>query len=56
VTPSPLTVNGVKGCGESGIIGAPAAVANAIIDALGGTSELNELPFTPERVLRLLAT
>lgn len=53
-TPSPLTVNGVKGCGESGIIGAPAAVGNAIVDALGYKGDLNELPFTPERVHQLM--
>lgn len=51
-TPSPLTVGGMKGCGESGIIGTPAAVGNAIVDALGGKGALNELPFTPERVRR----
>jgi len=34
VTPSPNTVLGQKGSGESGYLGAPAAVANAINDAL----------------------
>jgi carbon-monoxide dehydrogenase large subunit len=53
-TPSPLTVGGMKGCGESGIIGTPAAVGNAIVDALGGAAEVYELPFTPERVWRLV--
>ena len=52
-TPSPLTVGGMKGCGESGIIGGPAAIGNAIVDALGGIGELNELPFDPERVRAL---
>ena len=52
-TPSPLTVGGMKGCGESGIIGAPAAIGNAIVDALGGVGELYALPFTPERVRTL---
>ncbi len=32
--PSPLTVNGVKGMGESGAIAAPAAIACAVADAL----------------------
>ena len=34
---TPCTHNplGVKGCGEAGAIGAPAAVMNAITDALG---------------------
>ncbi|MBM4434692.1 MAG: xanthine dehydrogenase family protein molybdopterin-binding subunit [Chloroflexi bacterium] len=52
-TPSPLTVGGMKGCGESGIIGGPAAIGNAIVDALGGVGELNDLPFDPERVRAL---
>jgi 2-furoyl-CoA dehydrogenase large subunit len=44
-TPSPYTVLGQKGSGESGYLGAPAAVANAINDALGplGVS-INTLP------------
>jgi CO/xanthine dehydrogenase Mo-binding subunit len=33
-TPSPFTVLGQKGSGESGYLGAPAAVASAINDAL----------------------
>ena len=33
-TPSPLTPGGVKGMGEGGTIGAPAAVVNAVADAL----------------------
>lgn len=33
-TPSPLTPGGVKGMGEGGTIGAPAAIANAVADAL----------------------
>jgi CO/xanthine dehydrogenase Mo-binding subunit len=33
-TPSPHTVLGQKGSGESGYLGAPAAIANAINDAL----------------------
>lgn len=50
-SPSPLTVGGVKGCGESAIIGTSAAIGNAIVDALQGRVDMNELPFTPERVL-----
>ena len=34
-TPSPLTTFGQKGSGEAGYLGAPAAIANAINDALG---------------------
>ncbi len=47
-TPSPLTEFGQKGSGEAGYLGAPAAIANAINDALSplGVS-LDELPMTP---------
>jgi carbon-monoxide dehydrogenase large subunit len=44
---------GFRGVGESGSIGAPAAVVNALVAAIG--AELNELPVTPEAVLRALA-
>ena len=50
-SPSPVTVNGVKGMGESGAIAAPAAIACAVADALGG-ARIDRLPLTPERVLR----
>ena len=41
--------------GEGGTIGAPAAVANAIADALAPLGiEINELPVTPERLFRLI--
>lgn len=53
-SPSPFTVGGMKGCGESGIIGGPAAIGNAIVDAIGGDGQLLELPFTPERVRRFV--
>jgi carbon-monoxide dehydrogenase large subunit len=47
---------GYRGLGESGTVGAPAAIANAVADALGSeTAILDELPVTPDRVLRLLA-
>jgi len=46
-TPSPLTTFGQKGSGEAGYLGAPAAVANAINDALAPHGiEINELPMT----------
>jgi len=38
--------------GEGGTIGAPAAVANALADALG--ADIWEIPMTPERIFRLL--
>jgi carbon-monoxide dehydrogenase large subunit len=48
VTPCTHNPLGVKGCGEAGAIGAPAAVINAISDALGVRDV--EMPATPERV------
>jgi len=54
--PSPTTLGGFKGAGEGGTIGAPAAIANAIADALAPLGiEISELPVTPERLFRLLA-
>jgi carbon-monoxide dehydrogenase large subunit len=47
-TPSPDNIRGIKGVGEGGTVGAPAAVANAVCDALEG--ELNELPLSPETI------
>jgi aerobic carbon-monoxide dehydrogenase large subunit len=49
--PSPTTANGVKGVGEGGTVGAPAAVAGAVSNALG--VEVTELPMTPEQIWRL---
>ena len=42
---------GMKGCGEAGTVGALAAVANAVIDALwdAGVRDI-DMPFTPNRV------
>ena len=54
-TPSPTNPLGVKGVGETGSIAAPAAVMNAVVDALAGDG-ITELamPATPERVWRAL--
>ena len=52
-TPSPFTESGIKGMGESGIIGAPAAVVNAVLDALGVSPPDLVLPLTPERIVAL---
>jgi carbon-monoxide dehydrogenase large subunit len=41
---------GVKGCGEAGAIGAPAAIMNALTDAIGVKDVA--MPATPERVWR----
>ena len=47
-TPSPLTEFGQKGSGEAGYLGAPAAIANAINDALHPIgASIDELPMTP---------
>ncbi len=55
-TPSPLSRYGQKGIGESGAIGPPAAIANAVNDAIAPLgAEVTEIPLTPERVLRALA-
>ncbi|MBV8187773.1 MAG: xanthine dehydrogenase family protein molybdopterin-binding subunit, partial [Alphaproteobacteria bacterium] len=51
-TPSPWTTFGQKGIGESGAIGPPAAIVNAINDALSPLgAEVLDLPATPARVL-----
>jgi aerobic carbon-monoxide dehydrogenase large subunit len=51
-TPSPWTTFGQKGIGESGAIGPPAAIVNAINDALAPVgAEVLDLPASPSRVL-----
>jgi carbon-monoxide dehydrogenase large subunit len=56
-TPSPYTEFGQKGIGESGAIGAPAAIANAVNDALRGLGvEIGELPITPNRLFTAIAS
>ena len=46
---------GIKGCGEAGAIPAPAAVVNAVLDALKerGVTDI-DMPLTPERVWRTI--
>jgi carbon-monoxide dehydrogenase large subunit len=54
-TPSAVSVSGFKGMAEGGTIGAIAAVANAVADALAPLGlEVRELPVSPDRLLRLL--
>ena len=54
-TTAPNTLGGFRGVGEGGTIGSPAAIANAITDALSGFAcEVNELPATPERIFQLI--
>ena len=46
---------GAKGVGEAGTCGAPAAVMNALNDALAPfDARLTDMPFTPQKVLRAL--
>ena len=51
-SPSPLNPLGAKGIGEGGAIGTPAAVANAVADALGGARV--DPPFTDAKLWRAL--
>jgi len=54
-TPSPIMPGGVKGMGEGGTIGAPAAIANAIADALAPLGiEVSELPVSPDRLFHMI--
>jgi len=56
-TPSPLTTFGQKGAGEAGYLGAPAAVANAVNDALAPLGlEINEVPISPLAIWETLST
>jgi carbon-monoxide dehydrogenase large subunit len=51
-SPSPNNPLGAKGIGEAGAIGTPAAIGNAVADALGATAP--DPPFTPEKLWRTL--
>jgi carbon-monoxide dehydrogenase large subunit len=52
---SPRNPLGIKGIGEGGAIGPPAAIANAVEDALSPFGVVvTEIPLTPERVLALI--
>jgi carbon-monoxide dehydrogenase large subunit len=54
-TISPATLTGAKGLGEGGSIGAPAAIANAISDALAPFGiDITEIPATPSRIRALI--
>jgi aerobic carbon-monoxide dehydrogenase large subunit len=54
-TPPAVSVTGFKGVAEGGTIGATAAVANAVADALAPLGlEVRELPVSPDRVVRLV--
>ena len=54
-TPTPNNILGAKGIGESGTIGAPPAVQNAVVDAVAhlGIDHV-DMPLTPQRVWRAI--
>jgi carbon-monoxide dehydrogenase large subunit len=55
-TPSPHTEFGAKGMGEGGAIAPPAAIFNAVNDALRGLgAEVAHTPLTPRRLLEAIA-
>jgi len=55
-SPSPLNPFGVKGVGEGGAIAPPAAIANAVCDALAAFNvEINATPMKPEHIVRAVA-
>jgi len=55
-TPTRQSQLGAKGCGEAGTAGAPAAVMNALNDALAPLgARVTQMPFTPERILQGIA-
>jgi len=54
-SPAPGLAGGFKGAGEAGVTGAPAAILNAVNDALAPLGVmLSDQPITPERVVRAL--
>lgn len=53
--PTPLNPLGVKGVGEGGTTSAPAALANAVVDAMKPLRlEVDTIPLTPARVKKLI--
>lgn len=55
VTPNPFTPLGAKGAGETGMLGPPPALCNAVEDALSPFGvKVRETPLTPERILDLI--
>ncbi len=53
--PSELNPFGIKGVGEGGAVGPPAAIANAVVDALWPLRiEIDRVPLTPERLHGLI--
>jgi carbon-monoxide dehydrogenase large subunit len=55
-TPSPHTAFGVKGIGEGGAVGPPAAILCAVNDALRAVgAEVHDLPLTPVRIMQAIS-
>jgi carbon-monoxide dehydrogenase large subunit len=54
-SPSPLNPLGVKGVGEGGAVAPPAAIANAVCDALAVFgAEVNATPLRPQELVQLI--
>jgi carbon-monoxide dehydrogenase large subunit len=54
-TLSPIIPGGMKGVGEAGAVGSPAAIANAVEDALAPLGvRVNRTPLSPSEILRLI--
>jgi carbon-monoxide dehydrogenase large subunit len=54
-TPSLNNPMGMKGCGEAGTVGALAAMANAVTDALWDIGVRHvEMPYTPHRIWKAI--
>ncbi len=55
ITPSPHHPLGAKGVGESATVGAPPAIANAVVDALWHLGVRNiDIPMTPQKIWAIL--
>jgi carbon-monoxide dehydrogenase large subunit len=55
ITPNPFTPLGAKGAGETGMLGPPPALCNAVEDALSPFGvKIRQTPLTPDRVLDLI--
>ena len=55
ITPNPFTPLGAKGAGETGMLGPPPVLCNAVEDALSPLGvKIRETPLTPERILDLI--
>ena len=55
-TPTPLNPMGIKGAGEGGAVGSPAALVNAVEDAVAGLGvRLRGTPVTPNGLYEKIA-